>query len=140
MKYHTIICLPIIIAAGCCTIAQGSAQIVATVKPGDPAAGDDVFIKCSGCHQIGPGAKNGIGPQLNGVVGRVSGSVAGYDYSPALAKARITWTHDTLAAFTTDAGHLVPGTKMSFAGLKAPQDVEDLIAYVAGFDADGRAK
>ena len=83
---------------------------------------------------------NGIGPQLNGVVGRLSGSVAGYDYSPALASAKITWSHDALAAFVTDARHLVPGTKMSFAGLKNAQDVEDLIAYLSQFDADGRTR
>ena len=140
MKHRTIICLAVIIALEFCVSAQGSAQISAATEPGDPAAGDDVFIKCSGCHQIGPGSSNGIGPQLNGVVGRLSGSVAGYDYSPALAKAKITWTHDSLAAFVTDAGHLVPGTKMSFAGLKAAQDVEDLIAYVSRFEADGRAR
>ncbi len=111
--------------------------MISATKPGDPAAGDEVFIKCSGCHQVGPGAVNGIGPQLNGILGRRSGAVAGYDYSPALASAGITWTHDTLAAFATDARHLVPGTKMAFAGLKNPQDVEDLVAYLSRFDADG---
>ena len=110
------------------------------MKPGNPTAGDEVFIKCSGCHQAGPGSVNGIGPHLNGVVGRSSGSVAGYDYSPALAGAQITWTHDTLAAFVTDARHLVPGTKMSFAGLKNAQDVEDLVAYLSQIDADGRGR
>ena len=116
------------------------AQVISATKPGDPAAGDEIFIKCSGCHQAGPGSVNGIGPQLNGVVGRLSGSVAGYDYSPALASAKITWSHDALAAFVTDPRHLVPGTKMSFAGLKNAQDVEDLIAYLSQFDADGRTR
>ena len=110
------------------------------MKLGNPTAGDEVFIKCSGCHQAGPGSVNGIGPQLNGVVGRLSGSVSGYDYSPALAGAQITWTHDTLAAFVTDARHLVPGTKMSFAGLKSAQDVEDLVAYLSQLDVDGRVR
>ena len=140
MKYHAIAYLLVVAASVFCGIVTSSAQMSLATKPGDPAAGDEVFIKCSGCHQAGPGSVNGIGPQLNGVVGRLSGSVAGYDYSPALAAARITWTHDTLAAFVTDARHLVPGTKMSFAGLKNAQDVEDLVAYLSRLDADGRMR
>ena len=123
----------IAIAGLCAARAQGAGP----THPGDAAAGDEVFIKCSGCHQVGPGSANGIGPDLDGVVGRVSGTVPGYDYSPAMTAARITWDHDALAAFLANPQHGVPGTKMAYAGLKNPQDIEDVIAYLAGFDAKG---
>ena len=119
----------------------GSAQAQdATAKPGDRAAGEDVFIKCSGCHQVGAGAQNSIGPELNGIVGRAAGTVPGYDYSAALKAANIRWNHDELAAFSINAKGLVAGTKMSFAGLKNKQDVENLIAYLSEFDDAGKTK
>lgn len=121
-------------------VGLAQAQDAAPVGPGDRAAGEDVFIKCSGCHQVGAGAQNSIGPDLNGIVGRASGTVAGYAYSDALKSATIHWTHDELAAFTINAKAVVPGTKMSFAGLKRQQDVEDLIAYLSQFDDAGNVK
>lgn len=127
------------LATGFGWLGMARAQGTGPAHPGDPAAGDDVFIKCSGCHQVGPGAAHSIGPELNGVVGRVSGTAAGYDYSAALKAAKMPWSHDALAAFLTDARAAVPGTKMSFAGLKNPQDVEDVIAYLAQFDGAGHA-
>ena len=133
--------LPTLILIVCLAgMGPAQAQEAIPVRPGDPAAGDDVFIKCSGCHQVGPGSANSIGPQLNGVVGRISGSVAGYDYSAALKDAKIRWTHDEIAAFVTNPQALAPGTKMSYAGLKNRQDVEDLIAYLGRFDEAGQTK
>ncbi len=140
MIRHWAIFYVVWIVVGSTTAGAAFAQSVANAGSGNAAAGDDVFIKCSGCHQVGPDATQSIGPHLNGVVGRRAGSVAGYDYSPALKSAGITWTPDTLAAFVTDAKHLVPGTKMSFAGLKNRQDVEDLIAYLSQFDASGATR
>ena len=116
------------------------AQDIILTKPGDRAAGDDVFIKCSGCHQDEPGATNSIGPELNGIVGRMSGFLPAYDYSAALKSAEIHWNHDALAAFVTNAKQKVPETKMAFAGLKDAQDVEDLIAYLSQFDDRGEIK
>ena len=132
---------PTLILIAClASLGPTQAQDAAPVRPGDPAAGDDVFIKCSGCHQVGPGSANSIGPELNGVVGRISGSVPGYDYSAALKDAKIRWNHDEIAAFVTKPQALVPGTKMSYAGLKSRQDVEDLIAYLGRFDEAGQTK
>jgi cytochrome c len=140
VRLHSGLCAISTIVIGFASLGAVQAQDAVRTKPGDPAAGDDVFIKCSGCHQVGPGAANSIGPTLNGMVGRAAGTVAGYDYSAALKDSKLSWNHDTLAAFLVNAKQVVPGTKMSYAGLKNPQDVEDLIAYLAQFDADGKTK
>lgn len=130
----------VVVGLALAALGPAEAEDTAPVGPGDRAAGEDVFIKCSGCHQVGAGAQNSIGPHLNGIVGRTSGSVIGYDYSAALKAANIRWAHDNLATFATDAKKLVAGTKMSFAGLKSKQDVEDLIAYLSQFDEAGNLK
>jgi len=104
---------------------------------GDPAKGATVFKKCLACHRIGPNAKNAVGPVLNGVVGRAAGTYPGYNYSNALKNSGLTWDEATLTKWVEGPRDLVPGTKMTFAGLKKPQDAADVIAYLAQFDADG---
>ncbi|MGI3900633.1 MAG: c-type cytochrome [Janthinobacterium lividum] len=130
----------LVIAIGLAGLGSARAQDAPPVRPGDPVVGEDVFVKCSGCHQVGVGAQNSIGPELNGIAGRTSGTVPGYDYSSALKAANIRWTHDELAAFEIDATAVVPKTKMSFAGLKSRQDVEDLTSYLSQFDDVGNVK
>lgn len=107
---------------------------------GDPEAGEKAFRKCAACHAVGEGAKNKIGPELNGIVGETIAAVEGYKFSPALteyAAEHPTWTVEELTAWLTDPKGTVPGTKMSFAGLKKPEDVADIIAYLASFDENG---
>ena len=104
----------------------------------DAAAGEKVFAQCKICHQIGETAKNSVGPNLNGIVGRTAGSVAGYAYSDANKKSGITWDEATLKEYIADPKAKVPGTKMSFAGLKDQQKVNDLVAYLKQFGADGK--
>lgn len=107
---------------------------------GDPAAGEDVFIKCSGCHQAGEGAENSIGPQLNGLIGRKAASVPGYDYSDALKASGLVFDEPTLREFIHDPKAKVPGTKMNYAGLAKEKDIDDILAYFRGLGPDGKAK
>lgn len=106
---------------------------------GDPAHGQQIFIRCSACHTLGQtGGK--VGPVLNGVVGRKAGTVAGYAYSPAMKNSGLTWDTATLARFLQAPSKLVPGTKMFFPGLPSPQDQADVVAYLKQYRADGGKK
>lgn len=106
----------------------------------DAAAGEKSFIVCRACHQIGPGAKNGVGPVLNGVVGRKAGTYPGYAYSAANKDSGITWTSDELEKYLANPQAVVPHTKMIFPGLKDPQKVKDVIAFLEQYNADGQKK
>ncbi len=106
---------------------------------GDPVAGETVFAKCKVCHAIGPGATNKTGPELNGVVGRAAGSVPGYNYSQANKTSGIVWSEAELTRYLHDPRGVVPGTRMTFAGLKKDADVANVIAYLKQFGADGQA-
>ncbi len=97
----------------------------------DAENGAKVFKKCMACHAIDE--KNKIGPSLKGIVGRKAASVEGFKYSDAmLAKGAegVVWDEATLAAYLPDPKAWVPGTKMVFPGLKKPEEVTDLIAYL----------
>ena len=97
----------------------------------DAENGAKVFKKCMACHAIDD--KNKIGPSLMGIVGRKAATVEGFKYSDAmLAKAAegVVWDEATLAAFLPDPKAFVPGTKMVFPGLKKPEEVTDLIAFL----------
>lgn len=96
---------------------------------GNPAAGKAVFAKCMICHSVEPGV-NKLGPSLNGVVGRKAGTLAGFDYSPAMKSAKITWTPQKLDTYLTNPRAMVAGTKMIFAGLSNPADRANVIAYL----------
>ena len=104
----------------------------------DAAAGEKVFVVCRSCHQIGENAKNGVGPEQNGLVGRQAGSVAGYNYSEANKNSGITWTEAALKEYLQDPKKMIPGTKMAFAGLKDDQKINDIIAYLKQFGPDGK--
>ena len=106
----------------------------------DAAAGEKVFAVCKICHQIGETAKNSVGPQLNGVIGRKAGTVPGYAYSPANRDSGLTWNEATFTEYIQDPQAKVPGTKMVFPGVKDPKQVKDLIAYLKQFGADGKKK
>jgi cytochrome c len=103
----------------------------------DAAAGEKVFAVCRVCHQIGPTAKNGVGPSLNGIVGRKAGTYPGFNYSPANKNSGLTWTEETLETYLPDPQRVVKGTKMTFAGLKNPENIKDVIAFLKQFGPDG---
>ena len=98
----------------------------------DAEQGAKVFKKCMTCHTADD-ATNKIGPSLKGVVGRKAASVQGFKYSDAmLAKGAegVIWDEATLTAYLPDPKAFVPGTKMTFPGLKNPEDVANVIAYL----------
>jgi cytochrome c len=119
----------IIVALGCAVSARAVAQNV--------AAGEKAFVVCRACHQIGPNAKDFVGPVLNGVVGRPAGTYPGYNYSAANKNSGITWDEATLQKYLADPQKVVKGTKMIFPGIKDPEKVKDVIAYLKTFKADG---
>ncbi|MFO1133811.1 MAG: cytochrome c family protein [Rhodoblastus sp.] len=107
---------------------------------GDAAAGEKIFNKCKICHRIGEGAKNMVGPELNGLDGRKSGSVEGFSYSDANKNSGITWNEAVFNEYITDPKKKIPGTKMVFAGLPNETERNDLWAYISQFKADGSKK
>jgi len=106
----------------------------------DVAAGKTSFNKCLACHAIGEGAKNKVGPVLNGLEGRKSGTIEGYAYSDANKNSGITWNKDVFLEYIKDPRAKIPGTKMIFAGIKNEKEAGDLWAYVSSFDKDGKTK
>ncbi len=116
--------------AACLAAQSGQAQ--------DLAAGERSWGKCRACHQIGEGAKNLVGPQLNGLFGRQTGAVEGYSYSAANKAAGITWDDAVFADYIKDPKAKIPGTKMVFAGIKNEQEIKDLTAFLKQYDKDGK--
>lgn len=119
-------------------IFAGSLLAVAAVTPaaalaqaGDAVKGKLVFARCALCHDVKPGPKK-MGPALNGLFGRTSGTIAGFTYSPAMQKAKIRWDAKTLDAFLAKPSAVVPGNRMAFAGVPQAADRANLIAYLKG--------
>ena len=110
---------------------------IPALAEGDAVAGKAVFNQCKACHQVGPEAKNGVGPVLNGIVGRKAGEVPGYNYSDANKNSGLTWDEATLRSYLPDPKAKVPGTKMIFPGIKREKQLDDLMAYLMGIKADG---
>ena len=109
-----------------------------TAQAQDAAAGERVFLQCRACHQVGETAKNGVGPKLNGLFGRIAGTVEGYNYSAANKSSGITWTEETFAKYIVDPRAFMPGNKMAFAGIKNEAEIANLTAFLKQFDADGK--
>lgn len=110
------------------------------VSAQDAAAGEKVFGVCKACHQVGETAKNNVGPQLNGLFGRKSGTIPGYNYTAANKDSGLTWDEATFREYIKDPKAKIPGTKMIYAGLKDEQRTNDLIAYLKQFDNEGKKK
>jgi cytochrome c len=107
----------------------------------DAAAGEQVFKRlCSPCHEIGPDAKIKLGPPLNGIDGRKSGTFDGFNYSPANKSSGITWSEESFPKYIRAPMQEMPGTRMAFVGIKNDKDVADLWAYLKQFGADGAKK
>ncbi|MFA6968387.1 cytochrome c family protein [Bosea sp. (in: a-proteobacteria)] len=104
----------------------------------DISAGERSWNKCRACHQIGETARNGVGPQLNGLFGRPSGAVEGYSYSAANKNSGITWDEAVFADYIKDPRAKIPGTKMVFAGIKNEKEIADLTAFLKQFGKDGK--
>jgi cytochrome c len=125
----------------CMVAAVAWGGSAAAALAGDPAAGEKLFNqKCKVCHQIGEGAKNFVGPELNGVIGSKAGTTEGYSFSDALKSSGLTFDEATFKEFITNPKAKVPGTKMVFAGLPKETDRDNLYAYVSQFDESGAKK
>ncbi len=118
-------------------LVLGASLIAAPAFAQDAAAGKSVFNQCRACHQVGPDAKNGVGPALNGIVGRKAGEVAGYNYSDANKNSGLTWDEATLKEYLKNPRAKVPGTKMVFPGIQRENQLENLVAYLALIKPDG---
>ena len=106
----------------------------------DAAAGKSSFNKCLACHAIGEGAKNKVGPELNGLDGRHSGTAPGYSYSDANKNSGITWNEAQFKDYIKDPKAKIPGTKMVFPGIKNEKEAGDLWSFISQFDKDGKIK
>jgi len=106
----------------------------------DVDAGKLSFNKCRPCHQVGDGARNLVGPELNGLIGRKAGSVEGFNYSDANKDSGITWDDATFKEYIANPRAKIPGTKMAFAGIKNETEVNNLLAYLKTFAPDGKTK
>jgi cytochrome c len=124
-----------LVLAGVIVIASSAGALAQ-----DVAAGETSFKKCLPCHRIGEGAKNLVGPELNGLEGRKSGSAEGYSYTEANKNSGITWDEAQFKEYITNPRTKIPGTKMVFAGISSENERSNLWAYLKQFDATGQKK
>lgn len=114
-------------------VGLGASPVLAE---GDVDAGAKVFKKCKSCHQVGEGAENKVGPHLNDILGRVAGSEDGFRYSDPMVEAGaggLVWDIESLDAYLKKPKKFIPGTRMSFNGLRKEKDRVNVIAYLASF-------
>jgi len=128
------------ILAAAALLALGSTVALAD---GDPEKGATVFKKCMACHAVGADAKNKVGPELNGIVGRKMGAVEGFNYSETLKQHNANgdiWDAEKLSKYLENPKAYLPGIKMVFAGLPKEGDRADLLAFLSQFDDKGNKK
>jgi cytochrome c len=102
----------------------------AAAQSGDAAKGERVFAQCKACHTVEKGGRNGIGPNLFGIFGSKAGAVEGFKFSDELKASGIVWDDKTMAEFLKDPKGRIPGNKMVFAGIRRPDQLNDLLAYL----------
>lgn len=120
----------------------GAATVIAiaalpALADGDAEKGEKVFKKCKACHDVGEGAKNKVGPELNDVMGRTAGTVPDFSYSDAMVEAGaggLVWNEETLEEYLKNPKDFIPGNKMSFAGLRKDDEIDNVIAYLETFN------
>lgn len=117
------------------------AGMLVAISAGTALAQDAAFRKwCLPCHDAGASAKIKLGPPLNGLDGRAAGTFAGFNYSDAVKNSKITWNEASFKEYITNPMQRIPGTRMAFAGVRDPKEVENLWAYLKQFGADGKKK
>lgn len=126
----------IIAAALLLTAFAGPAMAEGSIEDGEK-----LFKKCKACHAVGEKAKNKVGPELNNMFGRTAGGLESFakKYSKAMKAAGeegLVWTEETLIEYLAAPKKYIKGTKMSFAGFKKDQDLEDIVAYLETFSPD----
>lgn len=106
----------------------------------DAERGAKVFKKCTSCHNTEAGGGNGTGPNLYDIVGKAAAAKAGFKYSGAMSSAAITWDYESLDTYLTRPGKFVPGTNMSFVGLKKDKDRAAVIEFLRQASANPMAR
>ncbi len=124
------------------TIVTFSPRVMLSDETGEASRGQQVYMQCRECHEIGNGATNGIGPHLNQLFGRVAGGIDGFHYSPSFINARaegLVWNVDSIAAYLEDPQSYIEGTRMNYPGLRDKVQRDELIAFLRLFsdDSDG---
>jgi len=114
------------VAGAALALALAGATTTGFAAP-DAARGEALYARCMACHAL---AQDRVGPRHCGLLGRTSGSVRGFDYSPAMQKARIVWNEQTLDRFLASPLRAVPGTSMTYDGVTDAAERADLIAYL----------
>ena len=112
--------------------------LVLAAGPLGAQEGEALFRECRGCHEVGEGAGNRAGPHLNDLIGRPAGQVEGFRYSPAMEGSGIIWDRATLDGFLADPRGTVPGTRMSYRGMRDADDRAALIDWLADLSDDAR--
>jgi cytochrome c len=128
--------LPLLLSAASLMAANGAAHAQ------DAAAGERLFAQCRACHQVGPTARIGVGPPLDGLFdGRKKGSWPGYTYTAAYQRRTdVVWSEELFRTYIRDPRGVTPGTKMVITGLKDDTQIENIIAYLKQFGPDGARK
>jgi cytochrome c len=117
-------------------LSLASALLLGAALPAaaqDAEAGKRVFNQCRACHTVEAGGRNGVGPNLHGIIDRKAASVPGFNYSPAMkqkGEQDFVWTEANLRAYLANPKEVVPGNRMTFPGLRNEQQLNDLIAYL----------
>lgn len=127
-------------ALGMLTGAMAVIGLATNVSAEDLAAGATSFKKCATCHDVGDKAKNKVGPVLNGLDGRKTGSIPGFSYSDANKNSGIVWSEDTFLDYIKDPKAKIPGTKMVFVGIKNEAEAKNLWAFLKQYGPDGQKK
>ena len=116
------------------------AAMIQVAQAQDLAAGEQSFKKCLPCHSLGEGAKNKVGPILNGLEGRHSGTIPEYSYSDSDKNSGLSWDEATFKDYIKDPRAKIPNTKMIFPGIKNEKEAGDLWAYLKQFGPEGQKK
>jgi cytochrome c len=103
-------------------------SVGAAEAAGDAKRGEQLYARCAACHAL---AYDRVGPRHCALMGRAAGSIAGFDYSAAMKNSGIVWNAKTLDRFIAEPLKALPGTTMTYAGIKDPAERADLIAYLA---------
>ncbi len=109
---------------------EAGPSLAVLLASADASKGEKVAKKCAACHTFDEGGANKVGPNLYGILGRAVASGNGFNYSQAMSDMGGTWTFENLAHFLEKPSAAVPGTAMSFAGLRKPTDQANILAYL----------